>query len=608
VGRHAFGGNRMKLLLDFTRAHPWHSLLMLLCLLVAAAAQAVGFSALLPLISALAGPGSLDGAAASEPDGLEAHAIAALRAAGLEPTLETLLVVVPAVFVLRAGLILLARREIGYTVARVARELRLRLIRALLATSWSYFVEQRVGTFANAYSTETTRAARGYLNATWVVMYALQIVVYVGIALAISWKVTLFTTGIGVVLVAVLGPLVRVGRKAGIKQTKLFRNVLGSLTDIFQGVKPLKAMAREDRVAPLLEDGTRALERATRRQIVSREAMAALQEPIVVCMLCVGLFTMHRLGFNIASMTVMTLVVAQTLDGLNRAQRRYLRVAVQESAYRSLTQTIAAAESARESVCAGGVPACLERAVELESVAFAYGDVALFEDLSLEIPAGRITALTGASGAGKTTVVDLVVGLVKPQAGVITLDGTPLDQVDLADWRAHIGYVPQEMFLLHDTVAMNVGLGDPTVSRDDIIDALKIAHAWGFVSEMADGIDTVVGERGLALSGGQRQRIAIARAMLKKPRLLILDEATAALDPASEVAVWETVRELRGKTTVLAISHQSALVDVADRIYAVEASSARTVEVPERPGPDGESSARAEPEPAARVHGSIPAR
>ena len=579
----------MRLLLDFTRTHPWHSLLMMSCLLVAAAAEAVAFSTLLPLVSALAGQAGAGLAAG--PDGLEARAIEGLEWVGLEPTLGTLLLVVPAGFALRGGLILLARREIGYTVARVARELRLRLIRSLLATSWSYLVAQRVGSFANAYATETTRAARGYLSATWVVMFGLQVVVYVGIAFAISWKVTLFAVGVGIVVVAVLGPLVRVGRKSGVKQTKLFRSVLGSLTDILQGVKPLKAMAREDRVSPLLEDGTRALERATRRQILSREAIAALQEPIMVGMLCLGLFVMMRLGFNIASMSVMTLAVARTLDSLNRAQRRYQRVAVQESAYHALMQTIVEAERAKES-WHGSAPARLDRAIELRSVTFGYGEVPLFEDFSLEIPAGRITALSGPSGAGKTSVVDLVLGLVKPLAGEVVLDGTSLEDVDLADWRAHVGYVPQEMFLLHDTVAMNVGLGDPAISRDQIIQALRDAHAWDFVSEeLPDGLDTVVGERGLALSGGQRQRIVIARAMLKRPRLLILDEATAALDPKSEAMIWDAVKELRGKTTVLAISHQPALFEVADRIYALEASSVNEIAAAERLGSPRESKA-----------------
>ena len=264
----------------------------------------------------------------------------------------------------------------------------------------------------------------------------------------------------------------------------------------------------------------------------------------MVSMLCLGVVAMMLMDFNIGAMGVMLLLVQRTLDGLNKAQRRYQRVVVDESAYWSLMRTIEDAEKAEER-SSGGEPATLDDAIALCSVSFRYQRELLFEDLSLEIPAGRITALTGPSGAGKTTIVDLAVGLVKPDGGDIRIDGRRLDEIDLASWRQHVGYVPQEMFLLHDTIAMNVALGDPDVTRDDIVRALKDAHAWEFVSGMPDGIDTVVGERGSALSGGQRQRIAIARALLHDPWLLVLDEATAALDPESEALIWEAVKELR---------------------------------------------------------------
>jgi len=558
----------MRILLEFARAQPWHTLLMVLCLMVAAAAEAMAITSLLPLFAALdsANPNAVTPGGSTQ---LEAWFRNALASVGLEPRLEVLLILVPVAFFLRAGLLILARREVGYAVARAIRNLRLRLIQALLLSRWSYFVAHRIGIFSNAYGVETTRATRAYFNATWVVSLALQLTVYLAISVMISWRITLAAIAVGAVVLLVLRPLVRLSRRAGRRQTRLSKDVLGTLTDVFQGVKALKAMSREDRVAPLLDDGTRRLEKAQRKQVLSRESVAALQLPISVVMLCIGFYAMKSMGYEVSSMLLMAVTINRTLDTLNRAQNRYQRVAEQDSAYWSLIETIEEAEAHREEK-SGDVAPTLDRAIEFRSVKFSYGSENVFDGLDLEIPAGQITALVGSSGAGKTTVVDLAVGLVHPDSGEVRIDGRPLRDIDLTQWRRQIGYVPQEMFLLHDTVAMNVSLGDPDVSRERIIDALKEAQAWEFVSRLPEGLDSTVGERGSAISGGQRQRIAIARALLHRPWLLVLDEATAALDRQSERAIWDVVASFRGRVTILAISHQDMLREVADRVYRLD--------------------------------------
>jgi len=194
----------------------------------------------------------------------------------------------------------------------------------------------------------------------------------------------------------------------------------------------------------------------------------------------------------------------------------------------------------------------------------------VLREVSLSFAKNKITSIVGASGAGKTTIVDLVTGLLRPQQGQIWIDNQPLADIDLRSWRRMIGYVPQETLLLHDTVLTNVILGDQMLSEDDAIKALRAAKAWGFVENLPQGIHSSVGERGGNLSGGQRQRIAIARALVHNPKLLILDEATSGLDPESEAAICDTLRQLSGELTVLAISHQTALVELADKAYRIE--------------------------------------
>jgi ATP-binding cassette subfamily C protein len=194
--------------------------------------------------------------------------------------------------------------------------------------------------------------------------------------------------------------------------------------------------------------------------------------------------------------------------------------------------------------------------------------------MSLQIDAGTLTTLVGPSGSGKTTVIDLAIGLLRPQSGSILLDGIPLQDIDISQWRKMIGYVPQDTILLHDSILHNITLGDPSLTTADVERALRAAGAWEFVNQLTQGLDTIVGERGGKLSGGQRQRIVIARALINQPRLLILDEATSALDKDTEDAVRQALEALKGQLTILAISHNQAMVAGADKVYKMSAGSA----------------------------------
>jgi ATP-binding cassette subfamily C protein len=240
-----------------------------------------------------------------------------------------------------------------------------------------------------------------------------------------------------------------------------------------------------------------------------------------------------------------------------------------DSAFWSLQATIEGAKRNCEAA-PGGLTPLLEKSLRLDKVTFGYETTQVLWDASLSIPAGSFTAIVGSSGAGKTTIADLFTGLIRPQQGHIWIDDLLLEQVDLRQWRRMIGYVPQETFLLHDTVLQNVTLGDANLTEADAEEALCAAGAWDFVRALPMGVRSSVGERGAALSGGQRQRIAIARALAHRPKLLILDEVTSALDPDSEAAICRTLQGLRGQLTILAISHQPAIVQAADSVYRLE--------------------------------------
>ena len=192
--------------------------------------------------------------------------------------------------------------------------------------------------------------------------------------------------------------------------------------------------------------------------------------------------------------------------------------------------------------------------------------VAVLEDVSFEVPAGSICAITGPSGAGKSSIADLLVRLYDPDSGSVSIDGANIRDVRLADLRAAVALVEQTPYLLHASIAENIAYARPSATREEIVRVARAAALDEFVSSLPDGYDTVVGERGTALSGGERQRIAIARALLRDPVVLVLDEPTAALDGAAEQAI---ATALRGRTSIV-ITHRAALVEAADYVVAID--------------------------------------
>jgi ATP-binding cassette subfamily C protein len=493
-----------------------------------------------------------------------------LSTLGFHPSIGVLLVLIVGAILVKNVILLFAKKRVGYAVARVATDLRLALLRALLVVRWEYYVIQPIGGLANAMASEALRAARAYLSMATIVTLSIQVIVYAGVAFMVSWKTTLVSLAVGFFFLWALGGFVRKAQRAGERQTELLKSLLADMTDSLQSVKPLKAMAREKLAVTLLEKKTNRLNKALQKQVLSKEVLRAIQEPALVVFAAVGLYlAMVHWQVPLATIMVMVFLFVRLLAQLGKVQREYQEAVINESAYWSLQETIREARRECEKAT-GDQPPSLDRSIRFDQVSFAYGDHCVLRNASLTFPAGSFTAIVGTSGAGKTTIVDLVTGLVRPQEGEVWIDELPVAEVDLKCWRRMIGYVPQETLLLHDTVLANVTLGDPELSEKDAEQALRAAEAWEFVKAMPQGMHSTVGERGAKLSGGQRQRIAIARALVQKPKLLILDEPASALDPDSEAAICETLAQLRGGITILAISHQPALMKVADRAYQVQ--------------------------------------
>jgi ATP-binding cassette subfamily C protein len=554
-----------RMLLAFARAYPGRTALALLALIVAGVLDGLGLSMILGMLNLATGT-------EEEPSAPEQAALDVVAWLGLEATTTTLLVIGVALIAVKACIVLLANRQVGYTVAHVATDLRLRLIKAVTRSRWRYYLSQPVGSLSNAVATEAHRASEGFFHGAVMATQTINALIYAALALLISLQASLIALVFGGVVLGLLHFLVRKAGRAGRDQTGLMKSLLAVMTDQLGAVKPLKAMAREDHIDALMSGQTRDLKKALKHQVMAKAGLTALQEPLLAILVGIGFFYfLVQMNLPMATVMMMIFLIARSVNHLAKAQRSLQHMAISESAYWSLVETIEQAEAQREPARGHRSPS-LDQAIEFQDVVFRYDRHVVIDHLSCRIPAGQLTVLSGPSGAGKTTVIDLAAGLLHADSGRILIDGQAIEEIDHFQWRRMIGYVPQDPLLINESVFLNLTLGDGDISRERAMEALRQADALDFVEALPEGLDTPLGERGGRLSGGQRQRLAIARALIHHPRLLILDEATSSLDDAAEAAVVETVCRLKGQLTLLAVSHDTLMVEAADQHIRLQAT------------------------------------
>jgi ATP-binding cassette subfamily C protein len=455
---------------------------VMVSLLLANLVEGFGLASLLPALTLLMNDSG------GQPTVVHQLVYGAIKAVGLPASLETLLLLVVLGVIGKSALVVLALVRVGYAVAEVSTDLRTTLVQSLLEAKWSYFTRQPVGRFANAMSQDATRAGRAYMLATMCVASLVETVVSVGLAVLISWRLALVGIGIGVVILIILGPLVRVAKKAGRRQQSSTQDFVTLLSDTLIGIKPLKAMARQAHFLRLLEQRAQILRKALRRQAIAENLMNELREPMFALFAVAGIYLAHeRLSISTPELIITALLLYRTVAALGRVQRQLQSAMILEASHRAVHLMIVEAKSEREAFVGRRTPT-LTRGLTLDRVSFGFGSRLVLDDVSMAFPADQLSVIMGPSGVGKTTLVDLLLGLYAPQRGRILIDGAPLTELDLRAWRGMIGYVPQEIILLHDTVFANLALGDPGITADEADRALRTAGAWPFVASLPDGL------------------------------------------------------------------------------------------------------------------------
>ncbi|HET6162001.1 MAG TPA: ABC transporter ATP-binding protein [Dongiaceae bacterium] len=536
--------------------------LILLAMLLGVAAENMSIASLWPIIGVASGE-------EIKPSPATRVVTQLLDTVGLSPTLGALLLFLCITITLKFGLSTAGLVYVGREVSRMSTQMRLNLIGAIVRARWSHIISTPVGRLSAALSDEAERAQSAYRAAGNFAARLTETLTYLVGCLWISWEFSVAAIVAAGVLWLAVARFVAMARRAGRAKWRSVHLLSSAVSDLLTSIKTLRAMNRQAYLGRFASVQVNELRKSSQREFYSEAAVRALQEPLLGTMLIGGFFVGYSyFHLGLVELIGVVWLLRRISNGVSTMRGAMQRVAIDGIAFWSIIGLTKAMDEQAEALHGGAAPR-LVRQCDFRDVTFSYGEKAVVSSANFSLPVGEVATLIGPSGAGKTTIADLLVGLHEPDQGQVLIDGLPLTDADLARWRGKIGYIPQENILFNDTVLENVTLGDRTIGEAQAIEALRLAGAWGFVSALPRGLHEVIGVRGNLLSGGQKQRLSIARALIHDPELLILDEATSALDRTTAREICDAVRGLRGNRTILAITHQSIWTDVADRILTI---------------------------------------
>lgn len=540
--------------------------------LLTAFTQGFGITLLLPLLRSSQAGGNTEEMGTAE---RVLHSL--LEGMGIADYMPGILAFIAVVFIVKGGLQFTKSGYIGYLQSRLLRELKTKMFDAYNAMDYQYYMQNNTGHFINIINRRVNRFFQSFNKFTAFLSQAVTTTSYFAFAFAIAWKFALMALGIGLAVVFFFKYLNNYVRHL----SRLRSSEMSQLNKLLvQSLQAYKYIVSTGQTRHLRSGVVKSVNRLTGysfRQSLASSFTNAIREPFSV-LLVVGLIIVQVMVFGepVAPIFVALLLFHRGMQSMISVQSSWQNTMNRAGSVEMVDQEFTKVENRREE----SGPRKLgrfSRGVEFEDVCFAYneedGDV--LHDVSLTIPVNTTVAFVGESGAGKSTLIDMLTLLLRPRTGQLRIDGVPGTDVDLESWRSQIGYVSQETVVFDDTVANNISLWEGDVEEDEALDervrvAAEQAYAAGFIEDLPDGYQTVVGDQGVRLSGGQRQRLFVARELFKQPNLLILDEATSALDTESERYIQSSIDALKGEVTVVIIAHRLSTIKNVDHVYVMD--------------------------------------
>ena len=499
---------------------------------------------------------------------------------GIKMDLTALLIMLTTVFVIKGCLLYLQVLATAKISADLNMKLRLSLSKQYGRMNYRFFVEKTAGYLNNLITTEVNKTVSGLNKYCELISSLINISVYLCFAAMLNYKMTIMVMIVSTISLFSFKALYRVTAKHSTDETQVNALMQSALIQIIHNFKYLKATNSFHKLYEMLSVHISRLARLTFRLGALGGILNVVVEPFIVLSMCGFIFYYVVLGQNpFSEIMILLFLFHRTFArsfGLQTSWQKFNRTIGGVKAIETAQTELNSHREKSPDIAISTVA----KDIVFRDVSYAYGSKMVLYDLNMHLPYNKSIGIVGESGAGKTTYVDLLTGLLEPKSGTITINGTDYRYIDKGALRSKIGYVTQELVGFNDTIANNVSFWHCDFGDDHckarIKRAAKLAYCSNFIDEMEDGYYTRIGDKGAKLSGGQRQRIAIAREIFKNPKIMIFDEATSSLDTESERYIQKSIDAMMGKCAIIIIAHRLSTIKKCDYIYVL--SKGRIVE------------------------------
>ncbi|NQV89879.1 ABC transporter ATP-binding protein [Candidatus Uhrbacteria bacterium] len=498
-------------------------------------------------------------------------------------TLQTLFFLISGLFIFKAVVLFIFHYISASITAEYERHERARMFKTILASNWLFLSQEKIGYLDKIITLDITNATQLLRSVSSLILTVTNLIIYSIIALSISPTLTFISLLGGAIFFLGFKPLFRKTSHVSRTFTQDNKRVAHFIGEALIGIKSIKARALPSHILKRCELLFEDLKQARIKLYIYSSLGSIVAQPVIIIFILIVFSVVYRQpNFTFSVFAVSIYLIHRIFKYIEATQGKIQRISEYIPNLEQSLEYLKKAQDAEESI-QGTRPFKFEKFFEFKNVGFSYQDVQpILSTLSFQVQQGEIIGIIGPSGSGKTTLVDILLRFIQPTTGTITIDGTPINEVDLAVWRKRVGYVPQEMFLLNDTIAENIRFFDDSVDVTAIEQAAKMAYVNEFTNKLPQGLDTPVGEHGVNLSMGQRQRIILARALARRPEILILDEATSALDNESEERIQDCLNHLKGTVTIIMVAHRLSTITGADKIIAIAEGRILEVGSPEQ--------------------------